>query len=135
MLGFLAMKILGHVDSLHAGLDYHLARHNVLAANLANVDTPGYRPRDLERADGFSGALSLAMATTDARHAGAGAEALRSRVTVDEATPPDADGNAVSLDREVVKISANHVRYETVSTLTSAELASLAWAAQDGRGA
>ncbi|NUO53444.1 MAG: flagellar basal body rod protein FlgB [Polyangiaceae bacterium] len=129
------MKILGHVDQLHAGLDYHLARHNVLASNLANVDTPEYKARDLERIDSFDKVLATAMTKSDPRHMGAGNGGIATKVTVDEATPPDADGNSVSLDREVVKISSNHLRYETVSTLASAELASLAWAAQDGRGA
>jgi flagellar basal-body rod protein FlgB len=129
------MKILGHVDQLHAGLDYHLARHNVLASNLANVDTPEYKARDLERIDSFDEALATAMAKSDPRHMGTGGPGISTRVTVDEMTVPDADGNSVSLDREVVKISSNHLRYETVSTLASAELASLAWAVQDGRGA
>jgi flagellar basal-body rod protein FlgB len=129
------MKILTHVDRLETGLDYHLARHNVLASNLANVDTPQYKARDLERVESFDAALATAMAKTDARHLGAGGSAATTRVTVDESTPADADGNSVSLDREVVKISSNHLRYETVSTLASAELASIAWAVQDGRGA
>jgi flagellar basal body rod protein FlgB len=55
-------------------------------------------------------------------------------VVVDEAAPANADGNAVSLDREAVKITANHVRYETISTLVAAELASLAYVAGDGKG-
>jgi len=129
-----SMKILGHIERLETGLDYHLARHNVLASNLANVDTPGFRPRDLERVDSFSGALAAAMKKTDERHMGTGQAETATRVSIDESTPADADGNSVSLDREVVKISANHLRYETVSTLAAAELSSILWAAQDGRG-
>src|SRR5687768_4151913 len=92
------MKILTHVDRLETGLDYHLARHNVLASNLANVDTPQYKARDLERVESFDAALATAMAKTDARHLGAGGSAATTRVTVDENTPADADGNSVSLD-------------------------------------
>ncbi len=128
------MKIFGHVERMQAGLDYHLARHNVLASNLANVDTPGFRAKDLERVD-FSQALSAAMVKTDARHIGTTQAETATRVTLDETTPPDADGNTVSLDREVVKVSANHLRYETISSLTAGALSGLLWAAQDGRGA
>ena len=37
------------VDSLQAALTYHRDRHAVLAGNVANLDTPGYRPLDLTR--------------------------------------------------------------------------------------
>lgn len=130
------MKILGTVDELQQGMNYHLARHNLLAANLANVDTPNYRPRDLERVDRarFEGQLAVALEGTHGSHLPNGPGGLRTKVVTDETTPADADGNAVSLDREAVKVSANHVRYETLSTLVSHELSTILWAAADGRG-
>jgi flagellar basal-body rod protein FlgB len=136
------MKILGNIERLQQGLDYHLARHNLLSANLANVDTPNYRPRDLERLDAasFEGHLQVELTGTQPGHratsvAGApGTGGLRTRVVVDETAPADADGNSVSLDREAVKVSANHVRYESISTLVSGQLASILWAVTDGKG-
>jgi flagellar basal-body rod protein FlgB len=74
------------------------------------------------------------MASTNPAHLPNGTSALATRVVVDESAPANADGNAVSLDREAVKITANHVRYETISTLVAAELASLAYVAGDGKG-
>lgn len=127
------MKILNTVDRLAVGLDYHQARHAVLTANLANVDTPQYKARDIERTD-FDGALQIAMNATDANHIGVSRGGLQTKVIVDENTPADADGNAVSLDKETVKITANSVRYETISTLVQAQLAMMAYAAADGRG-
>ena len=35
------------IDQLSRGLTYATARHLVLARNIANSETPGYRPRDL----------------------------------------------------------------------------------------
>lgn len=105
----------------------------MLSANLANVDTPQFRSRDIERTD-FEGALSVAMSATDPRHLPHGHEGLGTRVTIDEKSPANADGNAVSLDAETVKITANHIRYETVSTLVAAELGLLAYAAGDAKG-
>lgn len=132
------MKLLGTVDRLALGLDYHLARHAVLSANLANVDTPNYRPHDIERVDRFGDALNVAMRATDERHLSTGAMAqsgLETRVFEDPSGPVDADGNSVSLDREAVKITANNVRYETISSLVASELGMLSYAAADGRGA
>ena len=128
------MKIFGNIEGLAAGLDYHMARHNLLAANLANVDTPGFRSQDLKRTDGFAGALEVELAGTDPGHIRLGSSTPHTKVTTDRETPVDADGNSVSLDKEVVKISSNHMRYETIGTLTASALAGLAWAASDGKG-
>jgi flagellar basal-body rod protein FlgB len=129
------MKIFGSIEGLAAGLDYHMARHNLLAANLANVDTPGFRAQDLKRTDTFEGALQVELAATEPGHIRSSENGLHTKVIVDTTTPADADGNSVSLDKEVVKISTNHMRYETIGTLTASALQGLAWAAADGRGA
>ena len=128
------MKIFGNVQGLVEGLDYHMARQNLLAANLANVDTPGFRSRDLERTQSFSGALDVELASTNEGHLHGSQRADGSKVIVDRNEAADADGNAVSLDKETVKISSNHMRYETIGTLTTAELSRIAWAAADGKG-
>jgi flagellar basal-body rod protein FlgB len=130
----LPMKLLGNVERLAMGLDYHQARHAVLTANLANVDTPGYKARELSRVDSFQSEFAVALRATDARHIGVGAGGLETKVVEDPTTPVDNDGNSVSLDREAVKISANHVRYETISTLVAHELGMLSYAVNDARG-
>src|SRR5215831_5342873 len=66
-----SMRIFETTEHLRVALDYHVARHNVLASNLAHIDTPGYKPIDLERRERFEGALDLAMRATDAKHFGA----------------------------------------------------------------
>jgi flagellar basal-body rod protein FlgB len=81
-------------------------RQTVLAQNVANADTPGFRPMDITP---FARALSArtpqGMARTTPGHlAGAprhAAGATQDRL-VAEATP---DGNAVSLDREALRIA------------------------------
>jgi len=135
-------SIFGHVDGLKQGLDYHQQRHALLASNLANVDTPHFRPRELERTDtspagGFAGFLGAALATTAEGHLGGqGADAggLTTRVVIDRNATPDADGNSVSIDREAVKIAANHIRYDTLTQMVASSLSGLSWAASDGRG-
>jgi flagellar basal-body rod protein FlgB len=133
------MSILDGVEHLRAGLDYHLARHNLLTANLSHVDTPGYRPLDLKRNAIFESTLQTAMATTQVGHLQAPESTSNSspwQVVEDTgAQATGADGNAVSLDREAVKIAANQLRYDTIASLTQNELSGLVWAANDGRGA
>jgi flagellar basal-body rod protein FlgB len=127
------MKLLESVEQLRAGLDYHLARHNLLTSNLAHVDTPGFRPKDLERRASFESSLSTALLATDARHFGSGAKEPELRIVTDRGAPAGLDGNAVSIDREAVKIASNNIRYETISALVADELSGLSWAVNDGR--
>jgi flagellar basal-body rod protein FlgB len=126
------------VDPLRAALDYHLDRQNVLASNVAHVDTPGYRPNDVERVDqtGFTAALGLAMTRTNENHLAGGAldAAPNGRVFQDLSAGVGNDGNYVSLDREAAKLAANQLRYDTVSAIVSAELRQLSFAASDGKG-
>ena len=88
-------------------------RQSVLAQNVANADTPGFRPRDLvpfERE--LQGQLRLAMARTSPGH-GAGsplaAANARAERSVAEVAP---DGNAVSLDREAMRIAETDTAHQ-----------------------
>jgi flagellar basal-body rod protein FlgB len=136
-----AMRILDSVEQLRVSLDYHLARHNLLAANLAHADTPGFRPMDLERTTGtFAGELHTALKATEPGHM-SGPQASTGpvggevwRVVQDAASSASGnDGNGVSLDREAVKIASNQLRYDTLASLVQGQLAGLEWAANDGK--
>jgi flagellar basal-body rod protein FlgB len=135
------MGLLDAVQRLHVGLDYHLARHNLLTSNLAHLDTPNYKPLDLERTPAggtFHAAMQVALAQTDPGHLGAAAPAGREeeatwKTIEDPGARPGYDGNAVSVDREAAKIAANQVRYDALASLVSGELSGLSWAANDGR--
>lgn len=82
-------------------------RQRLLAANIANADTPGYRARD---AVPFSEILARrvarpAMAATDARHLMPAGGANRGLVAAaSERTP---NGNAVSIDEQAIRIAEN----------------------------
>jgi flagellar basal-body rod protein FlgB len=107
----------------------------VLAANLAQVDTPGFRALDLARNDDFATALSTQMAATQPGHfGGGGTSPAPGTLMVDPNAPVGLDGNGVSLEREAVKIATNQLRYDVLTNLTSSELGDLIWAANDGRG-
>src|SRR5262245_46474048 len=110
------------VDQLENAMSFHRERHAVLAGNIANVDTPGYRPFDLERlAPSEPLAAGLPLAQTDAGHLPAAAVAGDPTVHAFDAggAAEGADKNAVSMDRELAKLDANRVRYTTSSELAS----------------
>ena len=113
----------GLFDLADKRLQWLGAREGVLAENVANADTPGWKSRDLKPfaqvlAQSMSGGgLNLASvpAQTNPMHltgtvAGdVGAQKLR-----DEQAP---DGNAVSIDRELEKIAQTDSDHEAVTTI------------------
>ena len=110
-------------------MTYHRERHTVIAGNVANLDTPGYRPVDLERR---TAADPAAMAVTHEGHM-APAPAFDVVTSFDDGGALlSPDGNAVSLERELSKVDANRTRYATSSELVSRRLALLRYAAGDG---
>lgn len=116
-------------------MTFHRERHSVLAGNVANVDTPGYRPRDLKAAPVLQ-AGGAAMASTDPAHlqAGATGELEGAVLSFSDGGESGADGNTVTMERELAKIDANRVRYHATSELASRRLALLRYAAGDGQG-
>ena len=120
------------VDRLERAMTFHRERHAVLAGNVANVDTPGYKPMDLAPVDP-SDAPPGRLATTDARHlAGPGETAAGHRSFTDASAFQTADGNAVNLERELAKVDANRIRYAASGELVTRRLALLRYAAGDG---
>jgi flagellar basal-body rod protein FlgB len=117
------------VDALQSALTYHRERHTVLAGNVANLDTPGFRPRDLER---VTADAPEQLATTEPGHIGTQTASDYVTSYDDGGALQGTDGNAVSLERELSKIDANRARYATAAELVSRRLAMLRYAAGDG---
>ncbi len=128
---------------LELSLRGRAARHEVLSANIANADTPGYRPRDLDfnaamRSASESGALGSGEAPQ--RGDASATAGLDLASAIYEPEYPDSrhgedrlDGNAVSLDRQMALITENSLAYETSLTFLSRALAGLRYAISEGR--
>ncbi|MCU0661929.1 MAG: flagellar basal body rod protein FlgB [Myxococcota bacterium] len=122
------------IGPMERSLDFHLVRQNMISANVANVDTPGYAPRELVRDEGTEDfAAHLAMAQTEAAHIPAsGSNETAGLDVVEEHTViPGNDNNFVSLDHEMARLAANTIRYEAVSKLVSTQMGMLAYAASN----
>lgn len=112
-------------------MSFHRERHSVLASNVTHVDTPGYRPADLQRGTSAP-AAGTAPWRTDPGHQAAPA-ATDPRLVFDAGGNLNGpDGNAVQLEHELAKIDANRVRYNTSAELVSRRMALLRYAAGDG---
>jgi flagellar basal-body rod protein FlgB len=124
------------VDSQRRALDFHLSRHNVLASNLANAETPGFKPLELLREIDKSGVGAAPLSVTNEGHVAiGGAGAVEEYVTrEDQTAAPGANGNAVSLEHEMSKLAANDIRFEGAVKIVAQQLAMLRYAANDGNG-
>jgi flagellar basal-body rod protein FlgB len=114
---------------LRTKMQWHQARQRVLSENVSNSDTPNFKPRDLvepkfdsggDRA-GITG--SLAMMRTSSSHIAPSDSVARSfdvnSKTGFETRPA---GNAVSLEEEMMKVSANQMDYAAATSLYSKSL-------------
>jgi flagellar basal-body rod protein FlgB len=97
-------------------MSYLSARQEVIAANIANADTPGYRTRDVETQ--FSAAFSEAQDSIE----------VPGLVTRN-------DGNNVSMDREARLLAENTVRFNLAAQVLRGNLKSIRNAIEEGRSA
>lgn len=103
-------------------------RQQVLAANIANADTPGYQARDMPFAASLKRAISgntapaegIALRLTSSGHlAGKSQPSQSSPLMYRVPDQPSADGNTVDMDRERVAFSENSIKYQTDLTYLS----------------
>jgi len=102
------------------------ARQNVLAQNVANVDTPGYTARDLKPVnfeDILQGTTTPTqfqggMVVTDPHHISITAQ---SGEDFSDVSSPDVEanpsGNTVSLEQEMIRVSDTQAEYQAASNL------------------
>ena len=114
---------------LRTKMQWHQERQRVLSENVANSDTPNFRPRDLvepkfDKAGATAGSMgALAMIRTSSSHiapSGGAADSFEQNRKAGFETRPA--GNAVNLEDEMMKSSANQMDYAAVTSLYSKSL-------------
>lgn len=96
-------------------MDLVSARQKIVASNIANADTPGYRTKDLDFQAEFASALSGPPHVSDV-------EGLKIKN----------DGNNVSIDRESRLLSENALRFNIASQLLKGQIKDIRDAIQGG---
>lgn len=100
--------------SMARGLATHsAARQQVIAQNLAQADTPGYRARDLpEFAAAYRESGGLSLRTTRAGHLPDAAPPPGLRPFIERGLDGDPNGNTVSVEGQMVKSAAVQVEHD-----------------------
>ena len=116
------------LSALRTRMQWHQEPQSVLAENVSNSDTPRFRPRDLvapkfEKSGAPAGTTGpLPVVQTSSGHIGGtnGGSSFDQNRRVGFETRPA--GNAVNLEEEMMKVSANQMDFAAVSALYSKSL-------------
>jgi flagellar basal-body rod protein FlgB len=118
------------LSALRTKMQWHQERQRVLSENVSNSDTPNFKPRDLiepkfdstgASAAGSMGSLAMMRTTTShITPSGGGGESFDQNRRAGFQTRPA--GNAVNLEDEMLKVSANQMDYAAVTSLYSKSL-------------
>lgn len=122
------------ISMLSRSLDASALRQELLAHNIANADTPGYRRRDLDFSSMLQDAQDdLQMVRTHPRHEPRTSAALPFPVVEITDGVVRADGNTVVVETEMARLSQNAMFYQALSAQLGKEFARLRTAIS-GRG-
>ncbi|AGI74765.1 flagellar basal-body rod protein FlgB (plasmid) [Octadecabacter arcticus 238] len=115
-----------HISFQASALSLRERRNTILASNIANASTPGYKARDVDFEREMSRQVGESpVFKTNARHmdslAGTGGDALQYR----EPLNPSLDGNTVEMSVEQMEFSENTLRYMTTLTFLNRRISGL----------
>jgi flagellar basal-body rod protein FlgB len=125
----MAINDLPVLSALRTKMQWHQERQRVLAENVSNSDTPNFRPRDLvepkfdrkgENVGGSMGALAMARTSTSHIAPAGAADSFNRNGNGGFQTRPA--GNAVNLEDQMLKVSANQMDYAAATSLYSKSL-------------
>jgi flagellar basal-body rod protein FlgB len=124
---------------LHKALDASWLRQQVIANNIANVETPGYKrwevsfEKQLQRA--LAEGENLSLARTHPAHFGRAPSLGDVQPQVYQVLDSSYrnDGNNVDIDAEMAKQTANYLNYNLLTRLVTGHLEMLRIAVTEGR--
>lgn len=108
------------VAALGRQLNRAVARQQVAASNLANIDTPGYRAKEVQFAEALDASLQAPGADAPLLTDAEGLAARR-------------DGNTVQLDRELLNMSRAAGDFSAAQTALAAKFRLVRYAINEGR--
>lgn len=111
-------------------LDLRQQRQEIIATNVANSDTPGYKARRLEFEDILKDSLpprdAMSMSRTNKHHMPTGYTGpVAGTIQAVETAIPKGDGNSVNMEQEMARQTANQLLYNYASQSINGQIGSL----------
>jgi flagellar basal-body rod protein FlgB len=111
----------GPIELLRQATVYSTRRHELLAQNVANADTPGFQARDLN----FASEMSLAQQVRALPASALGVPDLDVRLIEHPDPTVGADGNSVDIDHQMTRVAQNTLYHTTVLQLLNSQFRAL----------
>jgi flagellar basal-body rod protein FlgB len=116
---------IGLFDTVSVGLSRALGllqkRHEVLASNVANVETPGFRSRDLDFKEALKAVFEPGAAAVDEK-----APVVSEARLIDRPSGSmRPDGNTVDIDMEMARVAYNRSSYTTYAEILARRLGAM----------
>lgn len=129
------------VDLLSKNIDLRAKSHNMISANLANVETPNYTPTSLSFEDELKGALKGKKGTpavTNPRHIplkgqSSSLEQVQGRVLETPSPTPGKDNNGVELETEMGRMVENQLMYNASIQILTKKFEGLKYAIRENK--
>jgi len=121
------------ISTLENAINYSNIKQKVIAQNIANVDTPNYKAKDVTFKEALNNAIEAKK--TDARHldfAGNNQTGNSTIVTKSSAVYNNS-GNSVDVDKEMTELATNQIYYNALIDRISGKFTSLENVIKGGR--
>jgi flagellar basal-body rod protein FlgB len=117
-IGAMDPSRIGLFDLAEKRLAWTAQRQGVLAANIANANTPGFQARDVQSFETIlSGAGTIGPRQTQPAHMAGTAQQALASLTTDPPRARALDGNAVALDQQLTKVADTETTQSLVTTI------------------
>jgi flagellar basal-body rod protein FlgB len=133
-------KISSQLDFFQRSLNLRAAKAEVIASNIANADTPGYKAVDFDFGKTLKSQTEaqqshgVALAQTDGRHlAASGSHATEGGLQYRSAVQRSLDGNTVDMDVERSAFTDNALKYQSTLTFLNKRISGLMEAIKGGQ--
>jgi flagellar basal-body rod protein FlgB len=114
-----------HLDRLSTALSRTSRRHSALTENLANLNTPGYKRKDVD--------FTIALDTASEKFPHLRDWKVDRSVRESDNTSMRLDGNNVDMEREVASIADTELRYQMLTDMTANYFSGLKNVIKEGR--
>ncbi len=121
------------IDALRRQMTIAVAKQVASSGNLANVDTPGYKAKEVTFSDALKSKLAPATNSTFPSGRSASQSGLDISTKDAEGLPARRDGNNVSLDRELLNMGKAAGDFSAAQTALAAKFRLVRYAINEGK--
>jgi flagellar basal-body rod protein FlgB len=121
--------------TLEQGLDYSSLKQKTISQNIANVDTPNYKAKDVSFKHAFQQAIqsSIRANRTDSRHYEFTSSSSSNSIIIQRNHAYQHNGNSVDIDREMSELAQNQIYYQALADRLNGKFNSLKTVIRGGR--